>query len=341
MGRQDVDRRSDGERDTAFTRALLNDLRALERMHEQGLIERGVRRIGAEQELVLVDRHWAPCPLGPEILARITDPRVTTELALFNLECNLDPLTLGGACLARMEAGLRQVLGVVQQAAAEFEATVVLTGILPTLALSDLSSQNITPRPRYFAIDEAVRRIRGGPYELRIKGADDLSVTNESIMLEALNTSFQVHYQVSDQEFPALFNIAQAIAAPTLAAAANSPILFGKRLWHETRIAIFQQVVETRSNRTPGREGLARVRFGEGWVEHSVLEVFRSDVSRFRALIGADAEEDSLAALDQGRIPRLRALQTFNGTVYRWNRPCYGVTDGKPHLRIENRVLPA
>ena len=263
MGRQDVDRRSDGERDTAFTRALLNDLRALERMHEQGLIERGVRRIGAEQELVLVDRHWAPCPLGPEILARITDPRVTTELALFNLECNLDPLTLGGACLARMEAGLRQVLGVVQQAAAEFEATVVLTGILPTLALSDLSSQNITPRPRYFAIDEAVRRIRGGPYELRIKGADDLSVTNESIMLEALNTSFQVHYQVSDQEFPALFNIAQAIAAPTLAAAANSPILFGKRLWHETRIAIFQQVVETRSNRTPGREGLARVRFGE------------------------------------------------------------------------------
>jgi CBS domain-containing protein len=64
-------------------------------------------------------------------------------------------------------------------------------------------------------------------------------------------------------------------------------------------------------------------------------------VSRFRSLLTSDEQEDSLALFEQGKIPKLRALQLHNGTVYKWNRVCYGVGGGKPHLRIECRYIPA
>jgi len=341
MGRQDVEQLVEGEKHRRFMRALLADLAALERMLEEGMIESGVRRIGAEQEMFLVDRSWRPAPRITEILQRIDDPRVTTELARFNLECNLDPLELTGSCLVRLEANLRELLGALQRAANEVDTELLLTGILPTLDLADLSIENVTPHPRYHALNDVITRMRGGVYSLHIKGADELRVKHDNVMLEALNTSFQVHFQVSHEEFPALFNLAQAITAPVLAAAVNSPILFGKRLWQENRIAIFQQAVDTRGEQPHGRDTIARVRFGEGWVDQSVLEIFRNDIARFRLLMAADLDEDPIQMLDSGHVPKLRALQTHNSTVYRWNRPCYGVTDGKPHLRIENRVLPS
>jgi len=341
MGRQDVEQHAEGEKHRRFMRALLADLAALERMLDEGMIESGVRRIGAEQEVFLVDRRWRPAPLAMQILERVGDERVTTELAQFNLECNLDPLELKGSCLVRLEADLREILANMQRAAQEVDGELLLTGILPTLELDDLTLDNITPKARYRALNDAITRLRGGVYELHIKGADELRLKHDNVMLEALNTSFQVHYQVGGDEFPALFNLAQAITAPVLAASVNSPILFGKRLWRENRIAIFQQAVDTRADRPHGRDTVARVRFGESWVDRSVLEIFRNDIARFRLLMASECEEDPIAILDTGGIPKLRALQTHNSTVYRWNRPCYGVTDGRPHLRIENRIFPA
>jgi CBS domain-containing protein len=341
MGRHDVEVGAHGERHRTFMRSLLRDLEALERMLEEGRIESGVRRVGVEQELVLVDERWRPAPLATEILESIDDPRVTTELARFNLEFNLEPLELSGDCLGRLRTGLESVLAHIARAAAPLGARPLLAGILPTIEMGDLGRENIAPVPRYFALNDAISKMRGSHYELRIKGADELTVKHDTVMLEALNTSFQMHYQVGPGEFPVMFNLAQLLAAPVLAAATNSPVLFGKRLWRETRIAIFQQAVDTRADRPYGRDTLARVRFGEEWVEESVLEIFRDDIARFRLLVAAEEEEDALAVLEAGGVPRLHALQLHNSTVYRWNRPCYGITGGKPHLRIENRVLSA
>ena len=309
-------------------------------MLELSLIESGVRRIGAEQELFFVDASGAPAPVALKVIRRLGDPRFVTELALFNLEINLSPLLLEGPCFSAMEAELDGLLARAREAAAATKSEVVLAGILPTLAPSDLTARFMTPDPRYRELDRALAAMRHEPLQIHIRGLDELRLTQDSLMLESSNCSFQVHLQTPPQEFPLAYNAAQAFAAPVLAAATNSPILLGRRLWHETRIALFQQSTDTRVVDTQ-REMLPRVTFGRRWVERSVLEIYREDVARFRPIFAAEHEEDPLAVLARGEVPLLLALRLHNGTVWRWNRPCYGVTDGRPHLRIENRLLPS
>jgi len=341
MGEFNVTSYRDEEQLRRFSRALLRDVQALERMEREDLFENDRQRIGAEQEMFLVDRAMRPAKLGGRMLELLDDEHFTPELAQFNLECNLDPLDLGGDCLGALE---RQNLALVEKArraARELGGHVVLMGILPTLEPEDLSLDNMTPNPRYFALNDALARLRGGPFRLRIKGIDDLQLTHDNIMLEACNTSYQIHLQIPADRFASYYNVAQLISAPVMACAVNSPILFSKRLWRETRLALFQQSVDTRGDATPRREQQPRVSFGTAWVKDSVLELYREDIGRFRTLIGAEEYEDPLAALDAGRAPKLDALRLHTGTVYRWNRACYGISDGKPHLRIENRLLPS
>ena len=341
MGQKETRLELDGAELRVFTQALLRDVRALEALLRGDMVERGVRRIGLEQELFLVDHQWRPAPIAVELLERLDDPRVTTEIGRFNLECNLRPLVFGGNCLSTIETRLNGVLAAVDAQARDLGARVVLTGILPTLRKSDLSLSNMVPAERYYALNEALTRLRGGPYTMQIKGTDELRVTHDSVMLEAANASFQVHFQAGPEEFPRLYNIAMAVAAPVLAAAVNSPIMLGRRLWHETRIAVFQQSIDTRQSIAEMRETEPRVSFGRKWVDESVLEIFKEDISRFKVLLGKAIDEDPIAEMAEGRAPGLKALQLFNSTVYRWNRACYGVKDGIAHLRIENRVLPA
>jgi CBS domain-containing protein len=216
-----------------------------------------------------------------------------------------------------------------------------MIGILPTIDISDLTLENMTPVPRYFALNEAMRRLRGTDWDFYIKGADDLLIRHDSVMVEACNTSFQAHFQVGPEEFAALYNLTQAVAAPVLAAACNSPMLFGRRLWSETRIALFQQSIDHRGGGLRLREQVPRVSFGRRWIDDSVLEIFREDIARFKVLLSVDTDEDPLATLGRGEVPQLKALRLHNGTIYRWTRPCYGICEGQPHLRIENRILPA
>lgn len=341
MGRQDVESGKDPVAIRQFTKALLRDLQALETMLAGGLIESGIRRFGAEQELFLVDSDWRPAPLALEVLDRLDDPAFTTELARFNLEFNLDPMLLTARCFSELEQELHDRVRQARDAANQLGADVVLTGILPTLTKSDLSIDNLTPRPRYHALNDAMNRMRGGAWRLRITGTDDLNVEHDSVMLEACNTSAQIHLQVSAEEFAAVYNVAQLMTGPVLAAAVNSPLLFGRRLWSETRIALFQQSLDTRSTAVHMRELRPRVRFGERWLDESVVELFQEDIAHFRVLIAGEVEEDPLEVLQSGGVPSLKALQLHNSTVYRWNRPCYGVGGGRPHLRIECRVLPS
>jgi CBS domain-containing protein len=310
-------------------------------MLAEGRFETGIRRIGAEQEMFLVNEAWRPATTALEILDRLEGP-FTTELALYNLEANVEPRVLEGGCFGDLQVRLEELVEQARDAAATVATEIALTGILPTLTKSDVTLDNITPKTRYYALNDAFAAARGGePYKLRIQGADELHTEHDSVMLESCNTSFQVHLQVEPQEFTHLYNVAQVVTAPVLAAAVNSPVLFGKHLWKETRIALFQQSIDTRRGSVHMRDMSPRVRFGEDWVYNGVTDLFQEDIARFRVLLTRDVTEDPMAVLDAGGVPALQALSLHNGTVYRWNRPCYGVGGGKPHLRIECRVIPS
>jgi len=342
MGEQQVTDQNDDAELRAFMRAILADVHALEQVIDRGMIESGIRRIGAEQEMFLIDQSGLAAPVAMEVLESAKDPRLTTELAKFNLEANLLPQTFGGSCLSKLEADIDEVVGVARKAAAEHGARVVLAGILPTLRKSDLGLDSMTPLPRYFALNRAMQRMRGSKdFHVLIKGKDELELNHDNVMLESANTSFQIHFQVGAPEFARLYNLAQAVTAPVLAAAVNSPVLMGKRLWNETRIALFQHSVDTRLDAHRLRDARSRVNFGDRWVDQSVLEIFREDIARFRVVLSTTLDGDSAEDLRQGRAPELKALRLHNGTIYRWNRACYGIADGVPHLRIENRALPA
>jgi len=340
MGDKDVADTRDESESRTFMRALLADVHALEVMLERGLFDTGPRRIGAEQEMFLVNQDLLPAPVAVEVLSEIEDSRIVSELARFNLEANIDPRLLGGDALSSMESEIRSLVTVADGYAHRHKAQVLLAGILPTLRRADLGLDNMTPSPRFRALNDTLRSMRGGDFQIVIKGIDELDVMHDNVMFEACNTSFQIHFQVAPSEFAKLYNVAQLVTGPVLAAAVNSPLLFGSRLWHETRVALFSSSIDDRSA-ARHRTMRPRVTFGDGWLQDSVLEIFREQISRFRVVLSSADLEDPMAVLDRGEVPDLKALRLHNGTVYRWNRACYGKTDGIAHLRIENRVLPA
>jgi len=341
MGEHNVEDHVDQRKAQEFMRALLDDLRALAFMLNDGRVESGKLRMGAEQEMFLIDRDLRPAPISTDVLKHANDPRLTTEIARFNLEANLTPLDLGGDCFSRLHSELEELLTITRNSAEAFGANVLLSGILPTLQKSDLTLANLTPTSRYLELNRGVIRLRGGPFSIHIKGLDELSLTHDNIMMESCNTSFQIHFQSSPAEFVNHYNIAQAITAPVLAAAVNSPLLFGHRLWQETRVALFQHSTDERSRPRLARSQPTRVSFGDQWLANSVIELFHDQISRFRPILITEPDENPFQVLARGETPHFSALRLHNGTVWRWNRACYGVTNGVPHLRIENRALPS
>jgi CBS domain-containing protein len=341
MGEHNVPQYVDEQKSQTFMKALLEDLSALAWMLDNGCIESGVTRIGAEQEMFLLDRHLRPAPVSLEVLKHADDARLTTEIARFNLEANLTPLRLENSCFSQIEQELLELIELARGSAATQGAVILLAGILPTLRKSDLTLDNLTPVARYHELDRGVIRLRGGPLSIHIKGLDELHLTHDNIMMESCNTSFQVHFQSNAKEFANHYNVAQAITAPVLAAAVNSPLLFGQRLWQETRVALFQHSTDERSRPQLARNQPTRVNFGDRWLEKSVIELFQDQIVRFRPIMISEPDENPFAVLTRSEMPALSALRMHNGTVWRWNRACYGVSEGIAHLRIENRALPS
>ncbi|HEX3143101.1 MAG TPA: hypothetical protein VHQ64_03965, partial [Pyrinomonadaceae bacterium] len=224
MGQHEVEQQFDQYKLQAFMSAVLDDLRALDYLIDHDRIESGVHRIGAEQEMFLVDRDLRPAPISMELLDGFSEPRLTTEIARFNLEANLTPRLIAGDCFARMKGELNELLAKARERAAQFQADILLAGILPTLRPTDLTLDNLSPNPRYHELNRAVSEARGGPFLIHIKGVDELQIEHDNMMMESCNTSFQIHFQVGPSEFANSYNIAQAITAPVLAAAVNSPI---------------------------------------------------------------------------------------------------------------------
>lgn len=341
MGEKTVKTQADESEHRAFTRAVLNDLYALEKMLEGGMMESDASRIGAEQEMFLVDSSMHPAPRAIEVIESARDPRLTTEIGRFNLEANLTPLAFEGDCLSKLERELNEIIGIVKHTMRQYDGDVVLCGILPTIQKSDLVEDYLTPFPRYAQLNRVLTALHGDDRMVHIKGLDEIRLQLHDTFIEFCNTSFQVHMQVPVNDFTRFYNWAQAITAPVLASAVNSPILLAHRLWHETRLALFQQSVDERGAAHQERSRPARVTFGHEWVKDSILDVFHEDVARFRIILTRDLEEDSLEVLKGGGIPNLSAWRMHNGTVWRWNRACYGIMDGVPGLRIEARFLPA
>ena len=325
-----------------FVHHLLNDIEALEYMIKNDLFENGIQRVGVEQELCIVDKDYRPSTNALEILNKINDIHYTTELALFNLEINLDPCELKDTCFSDIEKQLIALLEKGYKVAAETDNNkIILTGIIPTLRKKDLIFKNVTPFKRYKTLNKVLKKIRGDDFKLHILGIDELILKHESILFEACNTSFQVHLQVSPEDIIDKYNWSQAIAGPMLSIMTNSPILLGKELWSETRIALFQQSIDLRNVSHISREQKPRVSFGNSWIKDSILELFTDDISRYPPIVSSKFEENSIESVKKGIMPKLKALNLHNGTLYKWNRLCYGVHENTAHLRIENRYIPS
>lgn len=295
---------------------------------------------GFEVELHLVDAHAEPVMRNAEVLASLADPCFQTELGRFNLELNARPRLIAGAGLRDYEDDLRASLARAEERSAAAGASIVLIGTLPTLTARHLVADNLSSSGRYRALNEQIVRARGEALDLDIRGVERLRARADSIAPEAACTSLQIHLQVAPDTFANYWNASQAIAAAQVAVGANSPFLYGKRLWDETRIALFQQATDPRPDELKARGVRPRVWFGERWIR-SIVELFEENIRYFPPLLPICEDEDPVEVLHNGGIPTLAELRLHNGTVYRWNRPVYDVMAGRPHLRVENRVLPA
>jgi gamma-glutamyl:cysteine ligase YbdK (ATP-grasp superfamily) len=323
-----------------YREKLRRCLEALARLLEQKRFDRPQNLMGLEIELNLLGADGLPKMLNAQVLERIASRDFQTELAMFNLEVNIAPHRLGGRVFDRLAEELRTSLAYADRKAAEVDAGIAMIGILPTLNRDDLVSSNLSAVDRYTLLNDQIVAARGEDFTLDIDGVERLTCTSQSIVPEAACTSVQLHLQVTPGRFADVWNAAQAASAAQIAVGANSPFLFGRELWRESRPPLFQQSTDTRPPELQAQGVRPRTWFGERWVT-SVFDLFEENVRYFPALLPICDEEDPLEVLEAGGVPRLAELVLHNGTVYRWNRPVYDIADGVPHLRVENRVLPA
>ncbi|WP_028815131.1 glutamate-cysteine ligase family protein [Streptomyces flavidovirens] len=323
-----------------YRKKLHQCLEGLGRLLEEKRFDRPKNFMGLEIELNLAGSDGMPMMMNAEVLERIASRDFQTELGMFNLEVNIVPHRLGGRVLDQLAEELRTGLGYAHRKAKEVDAGIVMIGILPTLGRHDLVSANLSDVDRYQLLNDQIVAARGEDFTLDITGVEHLTCTFASIAPEAACTSVQLHLQVTPGRFADVWNAAQSIAGVQIALGANSPFLFGRELWRESRPPLFQQATDTRPPELQAQGVRPRTWFGERWVD-SAYELFEENLRYFPSLLPICDDEDPLLVLDDGGVPRLQELVLHNGTVYRWNRPVYGLADGVPHLRVENRVLPA
>ncbi|UQS27426.1 glutamate-cysteine ligase family protein [Amycolatopsis thermalba] len=305
------------------------------------------RHIGLEVELNLVDDELRPSMSNSAVLEALDSESFTTELSQHNIELNVPPRPLAGKSAIELEHDLIGYLGEADRNATAAGARLAVIGILPTLTPDHFDQKWITNNTRYTLLNDQIFAARGENMTLSMDGAplgghnpERLRTYSESILPEAACTSVQLHVQVAPEEFATHWNAAQCLAGVQVAIGANSPFLLGKALWHETRIPLFLQATDTRPEELRNQGVRPRVWFGERWIT-SIFDLFEENVRYFPGLLPETDSEDPLDALEAGQAPKLTELMLHNGTVWRWNRPVYDVVDGKPHLRVENRVLPA
>ncbi|MFF5992618.1 glutamate--cysteine ligase [Prauserella flavalba] len=330
-----------------YRRKMQRCLDTLARMLAEGSFSFPRKHIGLEVELNLVDAAMRPSMSNAAVLEALDDPSFTTELSQHNLELNVPPRPLDGDSALQLEDDLHAYLGMAGAKAEETGAHLAVIGILPTLSNEHFDQKWLTNSARYSLLNDRILAARGEHTLLSLEGTglpgqqpERLRSYAESILPEAACTSVQLHLQVAPEEFAAHWNAAQCLAGVQVALGANSPFLLGKALWQETRIPLFLQATDTRPEELKNQGVRPRVWFGERWIT-SIFDLFEENVRYFPGLLPETDDEEPMEALESGLAPKLSELRLHNGTVWRWNRPVYDVVDGKPHLRVENRVLPA
>ncbi|MDG9666162.1 glutamate-cysteine ligase family protein [Hahella sp. CR1] len=337
MGRHIDKARFSAQEYVDFQRRLQENLATLRSLLDDPAFGVGPPSFGAELELYIIDKHGRPTAKNQEIQAAVDDPNLTLELNRFNLEYNLEPTPAAGTPFRALQQQIDGVLQSLETHAAAQGASLLPIGILPTLTSEDMGPEAITESPRYQALARQLRDKRGEDFHISIKGRDTLDLYWQDVSLEGANTSFQFHYRVNPGDFADAFNAAQLATPLAVALAANSPLFLGRRLWHETRIALFKQATDCRME-TPLRFRLpARVLFGNGWVRKDAHEIFCEGVSLFEPLLPICGDDD---APRPGQAPPLDELRLHQGSIWAWNRPIYDPVDGG-HIRIEIRALPA
>lgn len=317
-----------------FSRLLSAETATARKWARQGKFAEEPIRIGGELECCLADRAFLAAPRNEEFLREMSSPDADAELARFNVEFNAPPIPLSGSPFALLRGHFEKTLARANRAAQRVGARVVAVGVLPTLSPADFSPAMMTDKPRYRALLSRVAAVARRPITVRISEGESLSISTESILLEAATTSFQIHLQVAEPRSAASYNAAQALCAPMVALAANSPFFFGRKLWMETRVPVFEQALFQRF----GRKKMSDTRrmdsfFGVKYVGRSITEIFSRNLRRHPVL---------LPFVQRGDRANLPHLALHNGTIWRWNRPVVGFEeDGRPSLRIEHRALPS
>jgi Glutamate-cysteine ligase family 2(GCS2) len=310
------------------------------RMLADEAFDPGRGSFGLELELNLTDDEGEAAMANAAVLEAISDPDFQTELGQFNIEINIAPRRFTAGVFSELEEGVRASLNTAQERARTTGAHMMIIGILPTIDGAHLHGGALSANPRYALLNEQIFAVRGEDLEIDIRGVERLATYADTIAPEAACTSVQLHLQVAPEDFARHWNAAQAIAGVQVAVGANSPFFFGKELWRETRIALFEQATDTRPDELKAQGVRPRVWFGERWVT-SIFDLFEENVRYFPALLPVCDPEDPVETLKRGDVPQLGELRLHNGTIYRWNRPIYDVVRGRPHLRVENRILPA
>ena len=324
----------------AFAGRLQGCVRALEEVLARPGFGAGPATLGAELEFSLIDQDLRPSPCNRAVLEAAAHPHLTLEADRFDLEATTAPVPLAGRPFAALAADVEATLAVVREVAAARGVRIATVGILPTLGEADLQSAALTDSARYRALSAGLRRLRGAPFEVRIAGDEPLALACDDVTLEGATTSWQVHLKTRPEDFVATYNAAQVAVAPVLALAANSPLFLGRRLWDETRIALFRQAVDERTDADPDDWRPARVSFGHGWLRTRASELFAESVALHPPVIPIVSEQDPQEALRAGAVPSLAELRLHQGTVWRWNRPVYDPAGGG-HVRLEMRALPS
>ncbi|MDH5711470.1 MAG: glutamate--cysteine ligase, partial [Gammaproteobacteria bacterium] len=289
---------------------------------------------GYELEAWLINKRGHPAPINKEFLALADNAMLSPELAKFNIELNVEPERLQGNVLSTFEGSLNRLWLQCSTTAQSLEREFLGIGILPSLQDDDLTLKNISMLDRYRALNEQVLRQRKGlGIKLDINGTEHLQVIHKDVMLEAAATSLQIHIQVPQALATRYYNASILLSAPMVAISANSPCLFGKRLWQETRIPVFEQAVPAGGYGGAAAGPVKRVGFGTGYARESLYECFLENLEHFPVLLPVHFEDGAA---------ELKHLRLQNGTIWRWNRPLIGFDqDGSPHLRIEHRVCAA
>ena len=340
MGR-DVPAITISRRDRRAYRAKVRTcLDVFARMLHESRFETNSQQVGLEIEFNLVDKAGYPAMTNTDALAAIADEAWATELGKFNIELAAEPELLTGGVFTALQAAVGAIVGDACERVEPSGTRLVMVGILPSLREADVAEEWLSPNPRFKLLNDQMLAARGEEMRISIDGNDRVLAYMDSIMAEAACTSLQCHLQVTPETFASYWNAAQAIAGVEVAIAANSPYLFGQELWRETRITLFEQATDTRPEELREQGVRPRVWFGDRWIT-SVFDLFEENIRYFPALLPLSEDEDPVEVLERGDAPELAELTLHNGTVYRWNRPVYAVVDGKPHLRVENRVLPA